>query len=146
MRAATAAGIAVALGGIIRDVVSTLADRGTFGEALAVPATLRAALPIVVLAELEMRFSAVGDFTVLAFDYGPQELIRRKQAGAQRVYPVSRSGLRQARLAQRVHRVLVEHRRGEPRRHRAVAVGGQARLCDPAVNVAAVAAGDSRGC
>lgn len=27
-----------------------------------------------------------------------------------------------------------------------VAVGGQARLCDPAVNVAAVAAGDSRGC
>ena len=27
-----------------------------------------------------------------------------------------------------------------------VAVGGQARLCDPAVNAAAVAAGDSRGC
>jgi hypothetical protein len=27
-----------------------------------------------------------------------------------------------------------------------VAVGGQARLCDPAVSAAAVAAGDSRGC
>ncbi len=36
---ATAAGVAVALGGIGRDVVSSFADRGYFGPSLAVPAT-----------------------------------------------------------------------------------------------------------
>jgi len=36
---ATAAGIAVALGGIVRDVVAALAAGGSFGPALAVPAT-----------------------------------------------------------------------------------------------------------
>ena len=36
---ATAAGVAVALGGILRDIASALAVRGVFGEALAQPAT-----------------------------------------------------------------------------------------------------------
>jgi MFS transporter, BCD family, chlorophyll transporter len=36
---ATCAGIAVALGGVLRDVVGTLAERGTFGTTLDVPAT-----------------------------------------------------------------------------------------------------------
>lgn len=49
--------------------------------AATVPMAVRAQLPALVVAELESRFSAVGDFTVLAFDYGPKELIRRKQAG-----------------------------------------------------------------
>ncbi len=49
--------------------------------AATVPAVMRAQLPPLVVSELETRFSAVGDYTVLAFDYGPRELIRRKQAG-----------------------------------------------------------------
>lgn len=49
--------------------------------AATVPAAIRAQLPSLVVSELETRFSAVGDYTVLAFDYGPLELIRRKQAG-----------------------------------------------------------------
>jgi uncharacterized delta-60 repeat protein/M6 family metalloprotease-like protein len=49
--------------------------------AATVPAAIRTQLPVTVVAELETRFSAVGDYTVLAFDYGPLELIRRKQAG-----------------------------------------------------------------
>jgi BCD family chlorophyll transporter-like MFS transporter len=36
---ATAAGVAVALGGILRDIAGSLAERGGFGEALARPAT-----------------------------------------------------------------------------------------------------------
>ena len=54
-----AAGIAVALGGIIRDVVSTLADRGTFGEALAVPATGYAAVYVLEIALLLATFAAM---------------------------------------------------------------------------------------
>ena len=46
-----------------------------------VPAAIRAQLPAAVVAELETRFSALGDFTVLAIDYGPKELIRRQQMG-----------------------------------------------------------------
>ncbi|MEN9637732.1 MAG: hypothetical protein RL077_6136, partial [Verrucomicrobiota bacterium] len=49
--------------------------------AATVPATSRAQLPAAVVAELETRFSAIGDFTVLAIDYGPKELIRRRQRG-----------------------------------------------------------------
>jgi BCD family chlorophyll transporter-like MFS transporter len=36
---ATAAGVAVALGGLLRDIVSSLAEQGLFGSALAQPAT-----------------------------------------------------------------------------------------------------------
>jgi MFS transporter, BCD family, chlorophyll transporter len=36
---ATAAGVAVALGGLLRDVVGAMADRGWFGSTLAGPAT-----------------------------------------------------------------------------------------------------------
>ncbi len=49
--------------------------------AATVPAALRPQLPPSVVAELETRFSVIGDFTVLAFDYGPMDLIRRKQMG-----------------------------------------------------------------
>ena len=49
---ATAAGVAVALGGILRDLVSALAARGFFGEALAVPATGYAAVYALEIALL----------------------------------------------------------------------------------------------
>ena len=49
---ATAAGVAVALGGVLRDVVSALAARGFFGESLAVPATGYAAVYVLEIALL----------------------------------------------------------------------------------------------
>ena len=49
--------------------------------AASVPAAERERLPAAIVAELEARFSAVGDFIVLALDYGPLELNRRKQVG-----------------------------------------------------------------
>jgi BCD family chlorophyll transporter-like MFS transporter len=49
---ATAAGVAVALGGILRDLVSALAARGFLGETLAVPATGYAAVYMLEIALL----------------------------------------------------------------------------------------------
>lgn len=49
---ATAAGVAVALGGILRDAVTALAARGYFGESLAVPATGYAAVYLLEIALL----------------------------------------------------------------------------------------------
>ncbi len=48
---------------------------------LTVPATVRAALPEVVQAELETRFSGRGNFEVFAVDYAPAEIARRRLLG-----------------------------------------------------------------
>ena len=62
---ATAAGVAVALGGIVRDIVGALANQGIFGAGLAVPATGYAfvyAIEIVLLlATLVVMGGLVGD-------------------------------------------------------------------------------------
>jgi MFS transporter, BCD family, chlorophyll transporter len=49
---ATCAGVAVALGGVLRDVIGTLAERGAFGETLNVPATGYAFVYVVEVALL----------------------------------------------------------------------------------------------
>jgi M6 family metalloprotease-like protein len=49
--------------------------------ALTVPASVRARLPASITSEMEERISTTADFSVLVFDYGPAELVRRKQAG-----------------------------------------------------------------
>ena len=46
-----------------------------------VPAGIRPMLPPAVRAELETRFSVIGDFSVEAADYGLKEMLRRKQIG-----------------------------------------------------------------
>jgi hypothetical protein len=49
--------------------------------ALTLPAAVRAQLPATILAEVETRFSARGDFSVLVVDYSPAELARRRASG-----------------------------------------------------------------
>ncbi len=48
---------------------------------LTVPAAVRTSLPTTIVAELEQRFSAIGDFSLMAIDYDLKERIRRQQAG-----------------------------------------------------------------
>ncbi|MBI5771885.1 MAG: immunoglobulin domain-containing protein, partial [Verrucomicrobia bacterium] len=49
--------------------------------ALTVPAAIRPLLPAAILAEVESRFSARGDFSVLVVDYSLAELARRRASG-----------------------------------------------------------------
>ena len=49
--------------------------------ALTLPAAVRVQLPAAISGELEERFSATADYSVMVFDYAPAELVRRKQAG-----------------------------------------------------------------
>jgi M6 family metalloprotease-like protein len=49
--------------------------------AVTIPAEIRALLPAAIVAELETRFSIRGEFSVLAIDYRPEELTRRRAAG-----------------------------------------------------------------
>jgi MFS transporter, BCD family, chlorophyll transporter len=60
---ATAAGAAVALGGIGRDVVDALAQRGVFGAALATPATGYAVVYVVEIVLLLATVWAMGQLT-----------------------------------------------------------------------------------
>ena len=46
-----------------------------------VPAALRPQLPAAVVAQLETRFSVIGDLSVVVFDYDSPERIRRQQRG-----------------------------------------------------------------
>ncbi len=57
---ATASGVAVAIGGILRDVISALARQGIFGSALAVPATGYAVVYGVEIALLLATMVAMG--------------------------------------------------------------------------------------
>ena len=57
---ASAAGAAVAAGGLIRDVVGLLADRGTFGATLQTPATGYVAVYVIELGLLFATLVAVG--------------------------------------------------------------------------------------
>ena len=57
---ASAAGVAVAAGGLIRDVVGVLADRGTFGPTLQTPATGYIAVYVIELGLLFATLVAVG--------------------------------------------------------------------------------------
>jgi len=57
---ATAAGLAVAAGGVIRDVVGLLADRGTFGPTLQTPSTGYIAVYVIEVGLLFATLVAVG--------------------------------------------------------------------------------------
>jgi BCD family chlorophyll transporter-like MFS transporter len=73
---ATAAGVAVALGGVLRDIINALAERGVFGEALANPATGYAAvygIEIVLLAlTIVVMRSLVGERRVETYVLGAE--------------------------------------------------------------------------
>jgi BCD family chlorophyll transporter-like MFS transporter len=57
---ATAAGVAIASGGLLRDVVGTLAEGNRFGHALSSPATGYAAVYLIEIALLIATLVAVG--------------------------------------------------------------------------------------
>ena len=57
---ATAAGLAIAIGGLLRDVLSGLAAEGTLGEAMSGPATGYVAVYIVEIALLFVTLAVVG--------------------------------------------------------------------------------------